>query len=329
MSGKPVILTQQKRKEVAEYAYGLIQANKYKSLKDVGDRFSISVETTRKILLEYQISTPNMTSKSKVKVNVSKEALGKATKNASNVSEVTVSEIPANNFFAGAEQVDVSRTIKCITCSERHLSMPNVKNIFGVQVSAKEMFDFEALQTKAEKFIKENISFINGKALDSLELYITGLTVLTTAVIVACNKLQVNLVVMHYDRDSRTYKGQQIFKDFGIMSESSPILTYLKGTKDFTAAYQYGCNLFELNGNFFMVAIKYFEGLTGSMPKKSEYVFTDSFEDSYILFGNICKEVKNKKGRVQVQLMNAKIENGIFSYTAATAASLIKIYTNF
>lgn len=326
MSSKPVVvLSQEKRKEVAQYTYGLIQANKYKSLKDVGDKFGISIETTRKILLEYQISTPNMSNK--VRVNVSKETLEKATKDISNVSEIVVPE--QKKLFAGAEKVDVSKTVRCITCSERHLSMPNVKNIFGIQVSPKEMFDFKGLQSRAEEFIKENVSFINGKALDSLELYITGLTVLTTAVIVACNKLQVNLVVMHYDRDSKSYKGQQIFSNFGIMSESSPILTYLKGTKDFVAAYQYGCNLFELNGNFFMVAIKYFEGLSGSMPKISEYVFTDSFEDSYILFGNICKEVKDKKGRVQVQLMNAKIENGIFSYTATTAASLIKIYTNF
>lgn len=328
------LLTEEKKKEIAGYAYTLIQEKKYKSLKQIGDKFGIANETVRKVLLEYGVSTPN----TKTVVNISPTSLEKAiSKDYGNVEETVVTPPPVpvvveqttgKETFVGAEKVDVSRVVRCITCSERH-SMPNLKDIFGTAVSSNEMFDFVKLQTKAEDFIKANITFNNGKALDSLELYITGLTMLTTAVIGACNKLQVNLTIMHYDRDTRSYKPQPMFSNFGIMSEPSPILTYLKGYKDFGAAYQYGCNLFELHGNFFMISIKYFEQLSGTVPKKSDYIFTDSFEDSYILFGNTCKEVKNKKGRVQVQLMNAKIENGIFSYTAATAGSLTKIYTNF
>lgn len=44
-----------------------------------------------------------------------------------------------------------------------------------------------------------------------LNLYVTGLTVATVAVINACHDLGVNLTLWHYDRSTNTYYAQEVY----------------------------------------------------------------------------------------------------------------------
>lgn len=41
---------------------------------------------------------------------------------------------------------------------------------------------------------------------------VTGLTVVTLAVVKSCKKYGCNLVCLHYDRESDTYIGQKVFE---------------------------------------------------------------------------------------------------------------------
>lgn len=52
---------------------------------------------------------------------------------------------------------------------------------------------------------------------DKLVLYVTGLTQATAAVINACINNKVKLDLAHFDRDTNTYKMQEIFTEGGEM----------------------------------------------------------------------------------------------------------------
>lgn len=49
---------------------------------------------------------------------------------------------------------------------------------------------------------------------DKLYLYVTGLTVCTVAIINWCNMHQVNLTLLHYDRETGGYVEQPVFTGF-------------------------------------------------------------------------------------------------------------------
>ncbi len=50
-----------------------------------------------------------------------------------------------------------------------------------------------------------------GFDLDELHLYVTGLTVALVAVINFCRKMDVKLVLFHYDRESGNYYKQNVY----------------------------------------------------------------------------------------------------------------------
>ena len=83
----------------------------------------------------------------------------------------------------------------------RH-EMPVENYIFENEI--KDVFDFVSIENQIENFIKEN------KA-NKLIVYVTGLTCVTSALIKVCNKYNIKLILMHYNRESNNYIPQLIF----------------------------------------------------------------------------------------------------------------------
>lgn len=73
--------------------------------------------------------------------------------------------------------------------------------------------DFQSLESQARAWIEDVSEHdLDNQPVDAVYLYITGLTVCTTSFLKAWSKLGHNmarhLVLMHYDRDSDAYIGQ-------------------------------------------------------------------------------------------------------------------------
>ena len=299
-------LTLAMKKEMCEYVRTLIKEEKYKNLDEVAKKYNVSVETCRRAIICGGVVLP----KSRVVINFTEPA---ATINTAEVQLGTpVPEKEKKQLFT---EVKVSKKIKCITCSERHVSPAGLKSIFGSAVTSEQMFDFAGLESTAIKFIDDNIEFIDGKSFDSIELYITGLTMLTTAVISACSKRKVNLSLMHYNRDEKKYERQIIFDDNSCIS--SPIINTFKGNLDCGKFYQYkDCNIFDIKDKFYLVKKIEFTLRDKYNPKVTDYYVCSSFEDSFEMFSRVLKLSKIiKDSRVVVSLMEGTIVNNALVFS--------------
>lgn len=88
-------------------------------------------------------------------------------------------------------------------CEGRH-EIPGLEDyIFG---EIEDPMDFEDLEYRAASWIE-----VAKKAeVDVVKLYVTGLTPALTSVIKMCAIRHMTLMLMHYDRESNTYKAQYV-----------------------------------------------------------------------------------------------------------------------
>ena len=93
----------------------------------------------------------------------------------------------------------MSKNLCLALCQARH-DMPTevVGSIFGQEVNP---LDVQGL---------EKIALDRVKGLDSLTLYVTGLTIALVATLNACKKAGVKVVLMHYNRDNNSYYPQEV-----------------------------------------------------------------------------------------------------------------------
>lgn len=77
-----------------------------------------------------------------------------------------------------------------------------------------DVFDFEGMYEKVVQFLQDcyQANYENGAASILVNLYVTGLTAATAAVIKACSDEAVSLNLYHYDRDADTYQCQPIWR---------------------------------------------------------------------------------------------------------------------
>ena len=88
-------------------------------------------------------------------------------------------------------------------CEGRH-EIPGVTDyIFG---EIEDPMDFEDLEYRAGMWLEE----ANKAKVDVITLYVTGLTPALTSVIKACAIRDMSLKLMHYDRDTNSYKAQYV-----------------------------------------------------------------------------------------------------------------------
>jgi hypothetical protein len=94
-------------------------------------------------------------------------------------------------------------TYKLGLCNGRH-QLPEVDGyVYGTEVNP---MDFTEMELTANESIPADA--------DHIDLYVTGLTAATLAVVKVCECRAINLTCWHYDREQGNYQPQQIFRGF-------------------------------------------------------------------------------------------------------------------
>lgn len=83
----------------------------------------------------------------------------------------------------------------------RH-NIPHIERYLFEKVD--DVFDFEHMRS---------VIFENLKDADSVDLYVTGLTVVVAEVIAFCAKNGIELTLWHYDREAELYRPQVVVSD--------------------------------------------------------------------------------------------------------------------
>lgn len=92
------------------------------------------------------------------------------------------------------------------TVKGRH-TMPVTEYIIENEI--EDVTDVSTIEKIVDDYFKAKIA--NNEEKVQIILYVTGLTVVTLAVVKSCKKYNCNLVCMHYDKINDTYIGQKIF----------------------------------------------------------------------------------------------------------------------
>jgi hypothetical protein len=82
------------------------------------------------------------------------------------------------------------------------------------------MFNYKRLDDIVKKFIISNMEFVSNESgimvgSKDLVVYVTGLACTQASVLKVCQELRVNLTLMHWNKRSKQYFPQVIWKDFG------------------------------------------------------------------------------------------------------------------
>lgn len=91
------------------------------------------------------------------------------------------------------------------TIKGRH-QLPVTDYVFNKEI--QDVTDVEKIQQDVDYYFNE-LHSLNGKDVQII-LYVTGLTVVTLAIVKTCIRLGYKLVCMHFDRDTNCYLGQII-----------------------------------------------------------------------------------------------------------------------
>lgn len=316
------------KKSICDFTKELINKGEYRSLKQISDKFFTTTETVRQLLIKNDITIPT-----------SREAVIEAALAANTAYPVldptvaTDKEVQPSGTFEvinDFNEITVQKVIKAVTCSERHNQPYGAKPIFGSSVDSNLMFDFEKLNEIADNFITENIKFVNGVAVDALEVIVTGLTMLSTAVIAAAAKRNVSLTLLHYDRETKTYKKQVITSNES--SVVNPVISVLKETKDLRKIYAYkDTDVFSIkeNDKVYIVKQAFFSSNNNFTPMAVEYYITTTFEDSFELYSKILRKTKEikKEGKVIVTYMERKVMGDKIYFDKSFTPDLVHTYS--
>lgn len=96
----------------------------------------------------------------------------------------------------------MSKKLRLGLCNGRH-TLPEVDGFVFTEI--EDPMDFEGLYSKAWDAIPE---------VENLDLYVTGLTAATLAVVKVCERRGINLTCWHYNRATDEYVPQMIFGGF-------------------------------------------------------------------------------------------------------------------
>ena len=93
------------------------------------------------------------------------------------------------------------------TIKGRH-SLPVTDYVFSDDI--QDVTDIVKIQNNVDAYFEEKILPLKEKDDVQIILYVTGLTVVTLAVVNACIKYNCELVCMHFDRDTGIYIAQPL-----------------------------------------------------------------------------------------------------------------------
>jgi len=190
-----------------------------------------------------------------------------------------------NNLINDIEANNNNLFVECGLVAKRH-KIPVGKYIFN-NIADDQINQFDYLETVVNKFIEENIIFMNGKATKAIRVYVTGLSCALTSVIKVCCSRQVNLVAMHYHKESEDslgyYVEQVIFDQFEMANNKIyELMTYIKIRS--SKLYLYKCKIEDLEDTLYELRFS----LTGY---GSESFIAKSYEDALNKFTRISSKL--------------------------------------
>ena len=248
------------------------------------------------------------------------------------VSSSTISRIRVKNNLAlrvrkKAENPNPAKEIKSVDYSqitkeikpefniirvgliEKRHSMPALNFVFK-EINPDNMFEYDKLDNIARNFILNNIRFENGTAIDTIMLYCTGMTCALASVIKVAGLMNVNLILRHYDKDSKTYKIQPIWTNFGSV-RLGEFVDVLSGT---TNVYTYKSNIEDLRNKEDIVRVSrvvYNDASTNSISRLETYLCKDTIE-AVELLNYLVEDSENKNLSTTIYGESCKKYNGIF-----------------
>ena len=160
-----------------------------------------------------------------------------------NIKPMIIEKLNNKNII----RILIEDSIDCDLVYSRHPT-PNHIGIFNNELDDIEKHDYDIQYESCEKFLKNNIRFINGVPEKSVNLYVSGIQSAYTNFIKACYKLKVNLITYHYDTVINGYKPLPLYTEFPVHTSygvgMKTIMKYFNDTN-----YRYNCTVKQIEEN--------------------------------------------------------------------------------
>lgn len=193
--------------------------------------------------------------------------------------------------------------------ADRHV-MPVNDFIFKEALSKELMFDYDKIEEICRDYIKDMIDFDNGKALQSLIVYVTGIQCASSSLIKVTNEMKVNLTFRHYDTDTKTYHTQIIWDKFsnGLLPEElGELLLNCRNS------YTYKCNIEELlkNGSLVKLTEVHYDNNNSNLDYQDMYLTLDTTM-AFELANKKVDEANKKNEKVSIYIKGFDLKKGRF-----------------
>ncbi len=192
--------------------------------------------------------------------------------------------------------------------ADRHV-MPVNDFIFKEALSKELMFDYDKIEEICRDYIKDMIDFDNGKALQSLIVYVTGIQCASSSLIKVANEMKVNLTFRHYDTDTKTYHTQIIWDKFsnGLLPEELGELFM-----NCRNSYTYKCSVDELlkNGSLAKLTEVHYDN-NSNLDYQDMYLTLDTTK-AFELANKKVDEANEKNEKVSIYIKGFDLKKGRF-----------------
>lgn len=202
------------------------------------------------------------------------------------------------------KRVNTDNHLYCTFFKDRHDTFPDhVKTaIYGKALDSFTMFNMDYLYKKSVEFIHQNIpGDQNGNSGMDLIVYMSGLQVVTGAIVKACLDTHTNLTFMHYNKDSDEWYRQTVIDCFdtdtnhSLLSKLADSLVSAPENSKFKYDNLYTVGEVDLSDTFYIVKIQY----------------CDDNDNVYSTQGYICNDGWNEFSTISKQMMNTSIRTRV------------------
>lgn len=192
--------------------------------------------------------------------------------------------------------------------ADRHV-MPVNDFIFKEALSKELMFDYDKIEEICRDYIKDMIDFDNGKALQSLIVYVTGIQCASSSLIKVANEMKVNLTFRHYDTDTKTYHTQIIWDKFNNGSLPEELSELFMNCRN---SYTYKCNVEELLKNASLAKLTEVHYDDNSNLKYQDMYLTSDTTMAFELANKKVDEANKKNEKVSIYIKGFDLKKGRF-----------------
>lgn len=102
--------------------------------------------------------------------------------------------------------MDNNQTLSCLLCEARHPVPEELYPDGSIFVTIRDVTNYMHMEKVCNLWLEDNEADIN----TTIKVVVTGLTPAMLALVSACQKHGCALIALNYDRESGTYKEQQV-----------------------------------------------------------------------------------------------------------------------